>query len=68
VNGYGELELFSAVIAISDHGERAALLEHECAGRPELGQRIAQLLDAHFKSDPLLDHSAYQLATTGLRV
>ena len=50
-----ELDLFAAVIAIADPGERAALLERECAGRPDLRNRIDQLVGAHFKSNALLD-------------
>ena len=50
-----ELDLFAAAIAIADPGERASLLDRECAGRPDVRQRIAQLLDAHFRSHPLLD-------------
>ena len=50
-----ELDLFAAVIAIAEPGERAALLERECAGRPDLRNRIDQLVDAHFKSNALLD-------------
>ena len=50
-----ELDLFAAVIAIAEPGERAALLERECAGRPDLRNRIDQLVGAHFKSNALLD-------------
>ena len=50
-----ELDLFAAAIAIADPAERAALLERECAGRPELRLRLDQLLDAHFRPEPLLD-------------
>jgi serine/threonine protein kinase len=50
-----ELDLFAAVIAIAEPEERAALLERECAGRPELRDRIDQLVSAHFKSNALLD-------------
>ena len=50
-----ELDLFAAAIALVDPGERAALLDRECAGRPELRQRLDQLLAAHFQSNPLLD-------------
>ena len=50
-----ELDLFAAAIAITDPAERAALLERECAGRPDVRIRIDRLLDAHFKSNPLLD-------------
>ena len=48
-----ELDLFAA--AIADPTLRAALLERECAGRPEVRNRLDQLLAAHFKSNPLLD-------------
>ena len=50
-----ELDLFSAAVAIPDIGERTALLDRQCAGLPDLRQRIEQLLDAHFQSNPLLD-------------
>jgi eukaryotic-like serine/threonine-protein kinase len=50
-----ELDLFAAVIAIAEPGERAALLERECAGRPDLRNRIDQLVSAHFQSNALLD-------------
>ena len=50
-----ELDLFSAAIAIPDPGERTAFLDRQCAVRPDLRQRIEQLLDAHFQSNPLLD-------------
>jgi eukaryotic-like serine/threonine-protein kinase len=50
-----ELDLFAAAIGITDPDERAALLERECGGRPEVRDRLDQLLDAHFKTNPLLD-------------
>jgi serine/threonine protein kinase/tetratricopeptide (TPR) repeat protein len=50
-----ELDLFAAAIAITDPDERAALLVRECAGRPEVRNRLDQLLHAHFKYNPLLD-------------
>jgi serine/threonine protein kinase/tetratricopeptide (TPR) repeat protein len=50
-----ELDLFAEAIAINDPLERAALLERECAERPEVRQRLDQLLDAHFQSNALLD-------------
>jgi hypothetical protein len=50
-----ELDLFAAVIAIAEPRERAALVERECAGRPDLRNRIDQLVSAHFKSNALLD-------------
>ena len=53
-----ELDLFAAAIALIDPEQRAALLDRECAGRPELRQRLDQLLAAHFQSNPLLDAPA----------
>ena len=50
-----ELDLFAAAIAIADPGERAAFLDRQCGDQPDLRQRIAQLIDAHFQSNPLLD-------------
>ena len=45
-----ELDLFAAAIAITDPGERAALLKRECTGRPDVRNRLDQLLDEHLKS------------------
>jgi len=50
-----EVDLFTAAIAIDDPNERSALLDRECAGRPELKKRLALLLDAHLQSHDLLD-------------
>ncbi len=50
-----ELDLFAAAIALVEPAERAALLERECAGRPDLRVRLDELLDAHFRPEPLLD-------------
>jgi serine/threonine protein kinase/tetratricopeptide (TPR) repeat protein len=70
-----ELELFEAAIAATDPAQRAALLDRECAGKPELRARLDELLAAHGRSNPLLDqpqqHVAINspedgLATTGL--
>lgn len=61
-----ELELFAAVIAITEPGERASLLDRECAGRPDVRQRIDQLLDAHFQAHSILDQP--QLELTGAYV
>ena len=58
-----ELDLFAAVIAIAEPGERAALLERECAGRPDLRNRIDQLVSAHFKSNALLDVPELELTS-----
>jgi hypothetical protein len=46
-----EFDLFAAAIAIADPSERAALLERECAGRPDMRDRIDDLVSAHFKSN-----------------
>jgi len=50
-----ELDLFCAVIGIADPSERTTFLDRHCADKPELRQRLAQLLDAHFNSNQLLD-------------
>ncbi len=50
-----ELDLFAATIAIADTSERAAFLDRQCGDQPDLRQRIAQLLEAHFQSNPLLN-------------
>ncbi|HEV3345349.1 MAG TPA: serine/threonine-protein kinase, partial [Pirellulales bacterium] len=53
-----ELDLFAASVAVGDPDQREALLNRECSGRPDLRSRIDQLLEAHFKSHPLLDQPA----------
>jgi eukaryotic-like serine/threonine-protein kinase len=50
-----ELDLFAAALAIADPAERAAFLDRECAGQPALRERLEQLLEAHARSNPLLD-------------
>jgi non-specific serine/threonine protein kinase/serine/threonine-protein kinase len=50
-----ELELFAATITLADSAERAALLDRECADKPELRARLDELLVAHLRSNPLLD-------------
>src|SRR3954469_19122205 len=60
-NPMNELDLFAEAIAIGEPGERASLLERECAGRPDVRQRIEQLLDAHFRSHVLLDQPVPEL-------
>ena len=50
-----ELDLFAAAIAVADPADRASLLDRECAGRLDVRRRIDQLLDAHFRSQPLFD-------------
>jgi serine/threonine protein kinase/tetratricopeptide (TPR) repeat protein len=56
-----ELDLFAAAIALADQQERESLLERECSGRPDVRQRLDQLLAAHFRSHPLLDHTGPDL-------
>jgi hypothetical protein len=53
-----ELELFAAKIALADAAARAALLDRECAGKPELRARLDELPAAHFRSNPVLDQPA----------
>jgi serine/threonine protein kinase/Flp pilus assembly protein TadD len=50
-----ELELFAAAIAVTDPVERAALLDSECAAKPEVRARLDELLAAHGRTNPLLD-------------
>src|SRR5262249_40267017 len=50
-----ELDLFAAAIAVADPVQRAALLDRDCAGKPELRARLDALLAAHVRSNPLLD-------------
>ena len=50
-----ELDLFAAAIAVADPAERAALLDRECAGRPDMRSRLDLLLEAHGKSHHVLD-------------
>src|SRR5262245_52466325 len=61
-----ELELFAAVIAISNPAQRTALLDRECAGQPEMRARIERLIDAHFKSNDFLDASPHHLDDTAM--
>jgi serine/threonine protein kinase/Tfp pilus assembly protein PilF len=53
-----ELDLFAAAIALTDSDARAALLDKECAGQPDLRNRLDQLIAAHFQSNALLDAPA----------
>jgi tetratricopeptide (TPR) repeat protein len=39
----------------ADPAERAALLDRECAGNPQLRARIESLLEAHTRSQPTID-------------
>ena len=50
-----ELDLFAAAIGITDPAERDAFLGRQCADRPELRQRLEALLEAHGRSNQLLD-------------
>jgi eukaryotic-like serine/threonine-protein kinase len=54
-NPMDELDLFAAAIALSDPAEQNALLDRECAGKPDLRERLELLLAAHGRSNPLLD-------------
>ncbi|MFO0915151.1 MAG: protein kinase [Pirellulales bacterium] len=53
-----ELDLFAAAILVANPVERAALLDRECAGRPEMRDRIQQLLEAHARPHSVLDQPA----------
>jgi serine/threonine protein kinase len=48
-------ELFAAVLELPDPQARQAFLKRECAGDPELHQRLAALLRAHDQPQPALD-------------
>jgi hypothetical protein len=61
-----ELDLFAAAIDVADPAQRAALLERECAGLPELRKRIDQLLEAHFKPNAALDQPASECTESHL--
>jgi tetratricopeptide (TPR) repeat protein len=50
-----ELALFEAALALTDPLQRAALLDRECAGSPELRARLDELLAAHGQVNRLLD-------------
>ncbi|MCR9117824.1 MAG: serine/threonine protein kinase [bacterium] len=47
--------MFLEILNLSDPVERAALLDRECAGRPELRERVESLLEAHQRSGDFLD-------------
>jgi eukaryotic-like serine/threonine-protein kinase len=61
-----ELELFAAAIAVADPAERAALLDRECEHQPELRARVERLIDAHFKSNEILDAPPHPLDSTAM--
>lgn len=52
-----EESLFELALNAPEH-ERAALLDRQCAGNPDLRQRVAALLAAHMASDNRLDAGA----------
>ena len=52
-----EVELFAKAIVIANPAERVGFLDRECAGRPEVRERMDQLLDAHLRTNPWLDSS-----------
>jgi eukaryotic-like serine/threonine-protein kinase len=61
-----ELDLFAAAIVITDPAARAAFLNRECAGRQDLRDRLEQLVDAHFRSNELLDSPTGELNGTAM--
>ncbi len=58
-----EEDLFHRALALPD-AERAALLDRECPGDPELRQAVAQLLEIHGSADSVLRSAAPELAAT----
>ena len=53
-----ELDIFTAALAIDDSAERAACLERVCADRPDLKQRLVDLLAAQGRTHSPLDRPA----------
>ena len=53
-----ELDLFAAAIAVADPAERAALLNRECAGRPDLRVRLDALLAGHQSPPSVIEPDA----------
>ncbi len=53
-----ELDIFTEAIGRTDPAERAAYLEHVCAGKPELRQRLEVLLKNQGTGRSPLDHPA----------
>jgi serine/threonine protein kinase len=49
-----ELDLFATASALADPRERAALLDQHCAGQPDRRQRLEQMLEDHFRTNPWL--------------
>ncbi len=60
-----ELDLFAAALAIADPVERSAVLDRACVGQFELRDRLRQLLDAHARSNPLLDRPGLDRTVAG---
>jgi hypothetical protein len=54
-------EIFDAVIA-SRPGDRAAVLDRECAGRADLKDEVASLLAAHENAGDFIESPIYELA------
>jgi tetratricopeptide (TPR) repeat protein len=59
-----ERDLFAAANAISDPTERAAFLNRECAGRPDLRRQVERLINVPIDSGELLDFLATQPVAT----
>ena len=51
-----ERELFTQAIAIQDEAQRAAFVEAQCSGEPELRERLTQLLSAHESASDFLEN------------
>jgi eukaryotic-like serine/threonine-protein kinase len=51
-------ELFAEALALTDLAQRAALLERECAGNPELREEVESLLAAHEQAGPYFGQSS----------
>lgn len=56
--------LFAAALAIPNSAQRAAFLDHACAGQPALRREIEELLAAHVADNPL-DRPPPDLIKTG---
>jgi serine/threonine protein kinase/TPR repeat protein len=56
--------IFCAAIEIESSEQRASYLDQACADTPELRERLAKLLDAHFKAGAFLQPPASDLYAT----
>jgi serine/threonine protein kinase len=56
--------IFAAALAIPDPAERAAYLDHACAGEADLRREVEELLAAHAASSPL-DRPPHPVEATG---